>query len=132
MSSPEEVTRQMQATYPPIQQHNTQILFEIHHLHQQCPILTKYCCLSSPSNSDQEEGAKTLETVCKSLIARTNEDQEEHNCIKSAEIRICFSIIATKQNKLSQLGLGWAVVEVRSSDAALHHSPSRSNSSFIV
>lgn len=123
----------MQATYPPIQQHNTQILFEIHHLHEQCPILPKYCCLSSPSNSDQEEGAKTLETVCKSLIPRTNEDQEEHNCIKSVEIRICFAVIATKQNKPSQLGLSWPIVEVRSSDSpALHHSPSWSNSSFIV
>ena len=32
----------------------------------------------------------------------------------------------------SQLGLGWVIVEARSSDPALHHSPSWSNSPYIA
>jgi hypothetical protein len=37
------------------------------------------------------------------------------------------SLCGPTHSKLSQLGGGWVIVEARSSDAALHHSPSWSN-----
>ena len=42
------------------------------------------------------------------------------------------SLCGPTHPKPSQLGLGRVIVEARSSDEALHHSPSWSNSSYIA
>ena len=42
------------------------------------------------------------------------------------------SLCSLTHAKPSQLGWGWVIVEARSSDAALHHSPSWSNSPYIA
>ena len=71
------------------------------------------------------EGEGNITWKCGEGVGQGNEDLKKMTCRDRGWLKVMV-------NKPSQLGLGRVIVEARSSDAALHHSPSWSNSPYTA